>query len=69
MHALARPRLKPMARNDVRELDLKELCRDMRPPSDDEVPRALDGTPLDTKDKVLAYLMEINQRREGARVD
>lgn len=58
-----------MARNKVRELDLKELCHDMRPPSDDEFPRTLDGTALDTKDKLLAYLMEINQRREGARVD
>lgn len=58
-----------MAREAVRELDLTALCRDMRPPADDEVPTALDGTPLDTKEKLLAYLNEINKGRKQPRVD
>ncbi|CAN5862608.1 hypothetical protein BH24ACT15_BH24ACT15_30160 [soil metagenome] len=58
-----------MAREAVRELDLTELCRDMRPPTDDEVPTALDGTPLDTKEKLVAYLDQINRGRKQPRVD
>ena len=56
-----------MANRVVREIDLDELCRDMRPPTDDEVPTALDGTRLDTREKLVAYLNEINDRRDRAR--
>jgi hypothetical protein len=38
----------------------------MRPSTDDDVPIALDGTPLDTPAKVIAYLQEINARRDAA---
>lgn len=61
-------RLDAMANRVAREIDLDELCRDMQPPTDDEVPTALDGTPLDTKEKLVAYLNEINDQRERARV-
>lgn len=45
------------------ELDLASMVADMLPPSADDVPLALDGTPLDTPAKVRAYLDEINARR------
>ena len=61
-------RLNAMANRVVGEIDLDELCRDMRPPTDDEVPTALDGTRLDTKEKLVAHLNEINDRRKQARV-
>lgn len=35
----------------------------MRPPTDDDVPIALDGRRLGTPEKVLAYLAEINAQR------
>lgn len=41
----------------------------MLPPTDDDVPMTLDWQPLDTKDKLLEYLAEINAARERARVD
>ena len=44
---------------------IEEFFRDLRPPTDDDVPIALDGTPLDTADKVLAYLREIDAVREA----
>ncbi|MDZ7676006.1 MAG: hypothetical protein U5K30_13180 [Acidimicrobiales bacterium] len=51
----------------TRKVDLEALCSDMRPPTGDEVPTALDGTPLDTEEKLLAYLAEINRSRDEAR--
>jgi len=36
------------------------------PPTDDDVPTALDGTPLDTKAKLIQYLEEIDAERERA---
>lgn len=50
----------------VPELDLAPMIADMRPPSNDDVPITLDGTLLDTPDKVLAYLNEINDARPVA---
>lgn len=47
----------------VPELDLAAMAADMLPPTADDVPLALDGTPLDTPAKLLAYLDEINARR------
>ena len=48
-------------------LDVTAMVADMRPPSDDDVPIALDGTRLDTPAKVIAYLEQINARRGDAR--
>jgi hypothetical protein len=56
-----------MASDVVREIDLEKLCRGMRPPTDDEVPTALDGTRLDTKEKLIAHLDEINKHRDQLR--
>jgi hypothetical protein len=50
----------------IPELDIAAMVADMRPPTDDDVPIALDGTPLDTPAKLIAYLEEINARRDGA---
>ncbi len=50
----------------IPELDVAAMVADMRPPTDDDVPIALDGTPLDTPAKVIAYLEEIDARRDAA---
>jgi hypothetical protein len=52
--------------NAIPELDLAAMIADMRPPSDDDVPVALDGTRLDTPEKLIAYLKEINSRRQAS---
>jgi hypothetical protein len=49
----------------IPELDLAAMVADMRPPTDDDVPVALDGTRLDTPAKVIAYLEQINARRDA----
>lgn len=49
----------------ILELDIATMVADMRPPTDDDVPIALDGTPLDTPAKLIAYLVEINARRNA----
>lgn len=56
-----------MAEQARRQVDIDELCRDMRAPTDDDVPMTLDWQPLDTKDTLVAYLTEINEARERAR--
>ncbi|MGK0276405.1 MAG: hypothetical protein ACI9N0_002797 [Ilumatobacter sp.] len=53
---------------DARHIDVESLVRGMRPPTDDDVPMTLDWQPLDTKEKLLSYLAEINEARERARV-
>lgn len=58
-----------MASDAVRVLDVTELCSDMRPPTDDEVPTGLDGTRLDSKEKLVAHLDEISERRRRSLVD
>lgn len=50
-----------------RHVDLESLCRDMRPPTGDDVPMTLDWEPLDTLDKLLAHLDEVNAAREQNR--
>lgn len=46
----------------------RELAGDL-PPTDDDVPITRDGRRLDTPQKVIAFLAEINAEREtGARV-
>lgn len=47
-----------------RHIDVESVVADMRPPTDDDVPMTLDWEPLDTKEKLLAYLAGINESRE-----
>ena len=54
--------------SNARHIDVESVVRNMRPPTDDDVPMTLDWEPLDTKEKLLAYLSEINEAREQARV-
>jgi hypothetical protein len=45
-----------------------ESARDLagdRPPTDDDVPITRDGRRLDTPEKVIAFLEEINSRRDA----
>lgn len=51
----------------IGELDIDAVVADMGPPTDDDVPIALDGTRLDTPEKVRSYLEAINQRRVADR--
>lgn len=43
---------------------VEEFFAGTRPPTEDEVSTALDGTPLDTPAKLIAYLEKINAERE-----
>jgi hypothetical protein len=45
---------------------VEEFFGDARPPTEDDVPIALDGRVLDTPVKVIAYIDEINARRTAA---
>ncbi len=49
--------------SQAREWTIEEFLADARPPTDDDVPMSLDWTPLDTPEKLIAYLEEINLRR------
>ena len=40
-----------------------ERMRDAPPPTDDDVPILLDGRRLDTREKVLAWLAEVDAAR------
>ena len=57
-----------MEKSSARHIDVESTVRDMQPPTDDDVPMTLDWEPLDTKEKLLAYLAEINEARDQARV-
>ncbi len=50
-----------------RSVNIESLVADMRPPTDDDVPRTSDWQPLDTKEALVAYLNEINECRERNR--
>ncbi len=54
--------------SNARHIDVESVVQNMRPPTDDDVPMTLDWEPLDTKEKLLAYLSKINEAREQARV-
>ena len=58
-----------MARDVVRQWSEEEFFADVLPPTDDDVPIALDGRFLDSPDKVIAYLDEINRRRATSSAD
>ncbi len=49
-----------VARDIVRQCSEEEFFADALPPTDDDVPIALDGRVLDSPEKVIAYLDEIN---------
>jgi hypothetical protein len=51
--------------NSIPEFDVAAMAAEMRPPSVDDVPIALDGTLLDTPTKLIAYLDRINAAREA----
>jgi hypothetical protein len=63
---LGEPRRRLRGMGEIRELRIAELVADMRPPTDDDVPMTLDWEPLDTREKLVAYLEAINRRRETA---
>jgi len=60
-------RLIAMADPGLRHVDIDSLVDDMRPPTDDDVLMTPDWQPLDTKDKLIAYLNRINEARERDR--
>lgn len=45
-------------------IDVEALSDGMRPPTDDDVPMTSDWRPLDTNEKLVAYLTKINDARE-----
>jgi hypothetical protein len=49
--------------SEAREWTIDEFLAGSRPPIDDDFPMTLDWTPLDTREKLIAYLEEINRRR------
>jgi hypothetical protein len=51
---------------EIKELDVEAMVAEMRPPTDDDVPIALDGTRLDSAEKVRSYLEAIDVRRVAA---
>jgi hypothetical protein len=53
--------------DSIPELDVAGMAADMRPPTIDDVPVALDGTLLDTPSKLIAYLERINASREASK--
>lgn len=52
-----------VAMSEAREWTIDEFVAGARPPTDDDVPMTLDWTPLDTREKLIAYLEEINRQR------
>ncbi len=52
-----------MGRDVVRSWTVEEFFGDAAPPTDDDVPIALDGRILDTPAKVIAYIEAINAAR------
>ncbi len=58
-----------MARDVVRQWSEEEFFANALPPTDDDVPIALDGRVLDSPAKVIAYLDEINRRRATTAAD
>lgn len=49
-----------MGESKARHIDVESLVRGMQPPTDDDVAMTLDWQPLDTKERLLAYLAKIN---------
>ena len=55
-----------MSSEDIRHWSVEELFADAGPPTDDDVSITADGRRLDSPDKVIAFLEEINQKRRLA---
>ncbi len=51
----------------VRRWTVEEFFADAARPTDDDVPIAADGRRLDTPEKVIAYIDDINRRRAASR--
>jgi len=51
----------------VRRWTVEELFHDAASPTNDDVPIAIDGRRLDTPEKVIAYLDEMNRDRAAAK--
>ena len=58
-----------VAREVVRRWSEEESFADALAPTEDDVPIALDGRVLDSSDKVIAYIDEINRRRVASSAD
>ena len=58
-----------VARDVVRQWSEEEFFADALAPTEDDVPIALDGRVLDSPDKVIAYIDEINRRRVASSAD
>ncbi len=58
-----------VARDIVRQWSEDEFFADALPPTDDDVPIEVDGGLLDSAEKVIAYLDEINRRRATSSAD
>lgn len=54
------------SRDIVRQWPKEEFFAEALPPTDDDAPIALDGRVLDSPEKVMAYLDEINRRRAAS---
>jgi len=55
-----------VAKQVVRRWTVEEFFANTDPPADDDVPITLDGRRLDTPEKVIAYVEEINRNRAAA---
>lgn len=55
-----------MALEVVRQWTIEEMFAVARPPTDDDVSITADGRLLDSPEKVLAFLEEINESRHVA---
>lgn len=55
-----------VAERVVRRWTVDEFFGDTEPPTDDDVPITIDGRRLDTPEKVIAYIDEINEARTAA---
>jgi hypothetical protein len=44
--------------------EIREMSRDLPPASADDVPVTTDGVRLDTKEKVLAFLAQLERERQ-----
>ena len=53
-------------REAIRHWSVEELFADAGPPTDDDVSITSDGRRLNSPDKVIAFLEEINQKRRLA---
>lgn len=64
-HSLDRRRLLPVAaRTRLSREEIREMSRDLPPATSDDVSITSDGVRLDSKEKVLAFLAELERERQ-----